>query len=453
MDRRVYSVGQVNAYIKDIFSRDRMLGSISVRGEVSNCKYHSSGHIYFTLKDKNSVLQAVMFMRDRKGLSFVLREGMEVIVSGTVGVYERGGSYQLYAREITHSGKGSLHEQFERLKTELGERGLFSPEYKQPIPEYIKTLGVVTADTGAAIRDIINVTHRRNPHVRIVLYPAKVQGEGAADTIVSGIKALEDHGVDCIIVGRGGGSIEDLWAFNEEKTAQAIFDCSVPIISAVGHETDFTIADFTADMRAPTPSAAAELAVYEYQAFAGQLEASAQRMSELVRRRVRLGRLKADNIALRIGAYAPDRMISERRMSLDRSQDALALSFKAKLDLQRSRLSAYELRFAAFAPGPVLLQRRTLLEACRSRAEQAFKAKLKDNEHMLALYAHRLKGLSPLDSMTRGYAFVTDARGARVRSVDDVAAGQTITLMLADGRIGAQVTETEHMDAEAYIYE
>ena len=279
MGRNVYSVGQINAYIKNMFTQDYLLGTVSVRGEISNCKYHSSGHIYFTLKDKGALLQAVMFAGNRGGLSFTLREGQRVVVTGAVNVYERDGKYQLYAREIVLDGVGSLYEQFEALKKELEERGLFAEEYKQPIPKYIKTLGIVTADTGAAVRDIIHVAGRRNPHVKLILYPAKVQGEGAADTIVAGIEALERIGVDCMIVGRGGGSIEDLWAFNEEKTAQAIFDCSVPVISAVGHETDYTIADFVADLRAPTPSAAAELAVYEYSVFLSELEGTKRRIS------------------------------------------------------------------------------------------------------------------------------------------------------------------------------
>ena len=262
--QKAYTVAQINSYIKNMFSQDYLLNSVSVAGEVSNCTYHSSGHIYFTLKDKLSVLACVMFAGNRtKGLSFPLKEGMQVIVTGNVDIYERDGKYQLYAKRIVHDGIGQLYERYEQLKTELEERGMFSPEYKQPIPRYVKRLGVVTAPTGAAIRDIISISKSRNPYIEIILYPALVQGEGAAPSIVQGMQMLEAVGVDAMIVGRGGGSLEDLWAFNEEAVARAIFDCSVPIISAVGHETDTTIADFVADVRAETPSAAAQIAVCE----------------------------------------------------------------------------------------------------------------------------------------------------------------------------------------------
>ena len=259
----IYSVTQVNAYIKNMFVQDYLLKRLSVRGEISNCKYHTSGHIYFTLKDKSGTLSAVMFAGQRRGLNFQLQEGQQVIVTGTVDVYERDGKYQLYAREIKRDGKGDLFEQFQKLRDELEDMGMFAAEYKQPIPKYAKTVGIVTASTGAAIRDIMNISARRNPYVQLVLYPALVQGEQAKYSIVKGIQTLDRLGLDVIIVGRGGGSIEDLWAFNEEMVARAIFECSTPIISAVGHETDVTISDYVADMRAPTPSAASELAVFD----------------------------------------------------------------------------------------------------------------------------------------------------------------------------------------------
>ncbi len=259
----IYSVTQVNSYIKNMFVQDYLLSRISVRGEISNCKYHTSGHIYFTLKDKSGTLSAVMFAGQRKGLNFQLQEGQQVIVTGSIDVYERDGRYQLYAREIKKEGIGDLFERFQKLRDELEDMGMFAAEYKQPIPKYAKTVGVVTASTGAAIRDIMNISARRNPYVQLVLYPALVQGEQAKYSIVKGIKTLDAMGLDVIIVGRGGGSIEDLWAFNEEIVARAIFECSTPVISAVGHETDVTIADYVADMRAPTPSAAAELAVFD----------------------------------------------------------------------------------------------------------------------------------------------------------------------------------------------
>mgnify|MGYP000102094551 CR=1 FL=1 len=260
MMKNVYSVGQVNTYIKNMFAQDFMMQRISVKGEVSNCKYHSSGHIYFTLKDTAGTINAIMFAGNRRGLSFQMKEGDKVIVTGSVEVYERDGKYQLYAREITREGIGDLFARYEKLRTELEEMGMFDSCYKRPIPRYARTIGIVTARTGAAIRDIMNIAARRNPYVQLVLYPALVQGEQAKYSIAKGIETLDRMGLDLLIVGRGGGSIEDLWAFNEEIVARAIFNCTTPVISAVGHETDVTIADYVADLRAPTPSAAAELA-------------------------------------------------------------------------------------------------------------------------------------------------------------------------------------------------
>ena len=249
--KNVYTVAQVNSYIKNMFAQDFFMNRLYVKGEVSNCKYHTSGHLYFSLKDESGTLSCVMFAGNRKGLSFPMKEGQQVIVLGSVNVYERTGNYQLYAREIVLDGAGRLYEEYLRLKAELEEMGMFAKEYKQAIPYYVRRLGIVTAPTGAAVQDIRTISLRRNPFVQLILYPAQVQGEGAADSIVRGIRALDALGVDVLIVGRGGGSMEDLWAFNEEKVARAIFECRTPVISAVGHETDTTIADFVADLRAP----------------------------------------------------------------------------------------------------------------------------------------------------------------------------------------------------------
>ena len=276
--RNVYTVKQVNAYIKNMFTQDFMLNRIYIKGEVSNCKYHTSGHLYFSLKDESGTIACVMFAGQRSGLSFRMQEGQQVIVLGSVSVYERDGRYQVYAKEIVLDGAGLLYEKFIKLKKELEEMGMFAPEYKKPIPKYVRTVGVVTAPTGAAVRDIINITRRRNPYVQILLYPALVQGDGASESVVRGIRALEEAKVDVMIVGRGGGSIEDLWAFNEENVARAVFECSVPVISAVGHETDTTIIDYVADLRAPTPSAAAELAICNYRELLETIRTERERM-------------------------------------------------------------------------------------------------------------------------------------------------------------------------------
>ncbi|MCM1123319.1 MAG: exodeoxyribonuclease VII large subunit [Eubacterium sp.] len=394
--QNVYTVAQVNSYIKNMFTQDYMLQSIMVKGEVSNCKYHSSGHIYFTLKDAKGTIACVMFASNRAGLKFRMSEGQQVIVGGSIDVYERDGKYQLYAREISLDGAGALYERYELLKRELEERGMFAKQYKQPIPKYIRTLGVVTAQTGAAVRDIINIAGRRNPYVQIILYPAIVQGEAAAPSIVNGIRALERMGVDTIIVGRGGGSIEDLWAFNEEIVAQAIFDCSVPIISAVGHETDTTIADFVADLRAPTPSAAAELVVYDIEQLQDKLTEYAYTMQHLCRRT--------------IGRY-------------------------------RQSVEQYGIRMRYLSPVNTIRMKRTQALSLEEHLQDAMEKRLRDCRHRLAIYVEQMKGLSPLDKLNQGYAYVSDEKGATMTSVDQAAIGGKITVYLKDGRLNAQITD------------
>lgn len=379
-----------------MFTQDFVLNSVKVSGEVSNCKYHSSGHIYFTVKDDKSQMSAVMFASDRRGLQFELNNGDQVEIEGRVDIYEKGGSYQLYAKKITLAGAGDLYQRFEALKKELEERGMFAPEYKIPIPRYIKTLGVVTASTGAAVQDIINIATRRNPYVQIILCPAQVQGEGAAQSIVRGIHALEKENVDVMIVGRGGGSIEDLWAFNEEIVAQAIFDSRIPIISAVGHETDFTIADFVADLRAPTPSAAAELAVYE------------------------AARLDDELTGLKNG---------------------LSSAMYEHVRMYRDRCERYALKLKAASPSNQLLQKKTYAMNLEERMENAMRTKVNTNRHKLDVYITRLKGLSPLDKLNQGYSVaVSDGKG-RIRSVSEINAGDTYRLYLSDGYLISRVEE------------
>ena len=335
----VYSVSQVNSYIKNMFAQDFALSRITVRGEVSNCKYHTSGHIYFTLKDGTGTLAAVMFAGQRKGLSFQLQEGQQVVVTGSIDIYERDGKYQLYARKIEQEGRGDLYQRFLKLRDELEEMGMFAPEYKQPIPRYAKTVGVVTAPTGAAIRDIMNITNRRNPYVQLVLYPALVQGAGAAASITAGIRTLDRMGLDVLIVGRGGGSIEDLWAFNEEIVARAIFDCATPVISAVGHETDVTIADYVADLRAPTPSAAAELAVFDYRQFESARLSYQAALNQAMERKKELVRYRTEQYRLRLKLHDPERKLREQRQRLTDTEDAMKRAMEQKLTAARHRLA------------------------------------------------------------------------------------------------------------------
>lgn len=403
MLNNVYTVAQVNSYIKDMFNQDFLLRKLTVKGEVSNCKYHSSGHIYFTLKDFSGTLNCVMFRGNRSGLKFVMTEGMQVQVTGSCDVYLKGGSYQLYATQIEPDGIGQLYEKYEQLKNKLEELGMFSSEYKQEIPKYIHTLGVVTAPKGAAVHDIISITKRRNPYVQIILYPAIVQGADAPASIVKGLQLLTDTNVDVIIVGRGGGSIEDLWAFNDESVAQAIFDCPIPIISAVGHETDTTIADYVADLRAPTPSAAAELAVFEYQRFASDIEDYRNILYGQLDFTINSYRHSLNSKKETIKAYSPWAGIRERRMRHAEYEDTLSLLWKQELMNCRNKLDV--------------------------KIEQ-------------------MKGLSPLDKLRSGFSYVEDENGKNIRSINQITKGEDILVKVVDGTIRAKTIATDKSSYE-----
>lgn len=395
--RNVYTVKQVNAYIKNMFTQDFMLNRIYVKGEVSNCKYHTSGHIYFSLKDESGSMACIMFAGNRNGLGFRMQDGQQVIALGNVTTYERDGKYQLYAKEIILDGAGLLYERFEALKRELGEMGMFAEEYKQAIPKFAKRIGIVTAPTGAAIRDIMNVSARRNPYVQLILYPALVQGDGAAESIVKGIQMLDAHGVDVMIVGRGGGSIEDLWAFNEEIVARAIFECGTPIISAVGHETDTTIADYVADMRAPTPSAAAELAVFEYHALENFLEEKRLKLKRTLYQKIQLERMKLERYCVKMNYLHP----------------------RTKLQKQQQRSLETE-----------------------QRMRSAMDIKLGIAKQRLAIKIEQMKGLSPLAKLNQGFSYVTSETGKVVKSVEHVTPNDSLKIYVTDGIVKANVEDT-----------
>ena len=394
--KNVYSIRQVNLYISNMFRQDFMLNRIYVKGEVSNCKYHTSGHIYFSLKDDSGSLACVMFAGNRSGLKFQMQNGQSVIVLGSISVYERDGKYQLYAREIIQDGMGLLYEKFQALKQELEEMGMFAPEYKQPIPAFSRRVGIVTAPTGAAIRDIMNISYRRNPYVQLILYPALVQGEEAADSIVRGIELLDQSHVDVIIVGRGGGSMEDLWAFNEEKVARAIFQCETPVISAVGHETDFTIADYVADLRAPTPSAAAELAVADMAAIQGQLRDMQQRLQNRMSERLLDRKKELEHLQEKLKYVSPQHQIQEKYQRLTDIEEELQM-----------------------------LMQQTM----------------KERRHQLMIYVERMKGLSPLEKLSQGYSYTADARGKKITVTEQVQPGDLLQIYVSDGQILAEVKE------------
>lgn len=398
MTQNVYTVRQVNAYIKNMFTQDYMLNRIYVKGEVSNCKYHTSGHIYFSLKDESGTIACVMFARQRGGLAFHMREGQQVVVFGGISVYERSGSYQLYAREIRLDGEGVLYERFQALKQELGEMGMFAPEYKKTIPSFVKTVGIVTAPTGAAIRDIMNISSRRNPFVQLILYPALVQGEGAVQSIVTGIQTLDAYGVDVMIVGRGGGSIEDLWAFNEEAVARAIFECETPVISAVGHETDTTIADYVADLRAPTPSAAAELAVYDYRLTERTMIEYREKATRLLEQQIRMQRLRLREYQTKLMYLHPENQVRDYRQRIVDYEEKLRL-------LMENSLQKNKMRFTV------------------------------DLEKM--------KKLSPLEKLNQGFSYVETADRKAVKRIGQVDVGDELTIYVTDGTIKVCAEETK----------
>lgn len=388
------TVGQVNNYIKGLFGNDFVLTKLTVKGEISECKYHPSGHIYFTLKDETGVLKCVMFASDRGRLDFQLEVGSEVSVSGRIGVYERQGSYQLYAHKIERSGSGELYARYEALKKKLEEQGMFDEIYKHPLPEHALTVGVVTAGSGAAIRDIMNISKRRNPYVRLILTPVIVQGEEAPASIVAGIERIQQLDVDVIIVGRGGGSMEDLWAFNDERVAQAIFDCPIPVISAVGHESDTTIADYVADLRAPTPSAAAELAVFDYIQFSEYMHQTALRMRKAVQTTAARSREALQTRQMRLAYLHPKTKIDQQKKDLRQKAERMSVQWQLSLGRVKQRL---------------------------------------------ALSAQRMGSLSPQAKIDQGYAFLARPDGRPVRSINSIKQGDVIRAHVSDGWIDATV--------------
>ena len=397
----VSTVSQVNMYIKNMFVRDYALRQLRVKGEISKCKYHSSGHIYFTIKDQSSQLSCVMFATYTRGLTFRMKEGQSVIVSGNISVYERDGKYQMYAMSVTQDGVGKLYEEYEKLKKRLLAEGLFDDSKKKKIPRFAQKIGVVTAQTGAVIQDIRNVSNRRNPYVQIILYPAKVQGKDAHQTIIKGLQYFEKTDVDIVIIGRGGGSIEDLWEFNQEELAYAIAACTKPVISAVGHETDTTIADYAADLRAPTPSAAAELAVFSYRDY---------------------------EIALQ-----------EYRYTLNRYMENV-------LQIKRLQLKQYETVLSHASPKDLIAQRRLFLAECADRMTYLIEQKILSAKHQLALYAEELKGLSPLQKLQDGYSYVENAQGKNVNQVKNLTKGEILTVKMTDGQAKVSVEEIIYSD-------
>lgn len=397
MMANIYTVLQLNNYIKNMFENDYLLRNVQVKGEVSNVKYHSSGHIYFSLKDEGSAMNGVMFRSARNtGLDFTLENGQSVIITGSVSVYERDGRYQIYAKQIALDGRGNLYEAYERLKQKLYEEGLFEFDIKKPIPSYPKKVGIVTAKTGAAIQDIQNIARRRNPYVQLYLYPAQVQGEGAAATIVKGIETLDHMGMDTIIIGRGGGSIEDLWPFNEEIVARAIYRAQTPIISGTGHEIDNTIADYAADLRAPTPSAACELAIPDVMSVIRQCEQYKISMNRIVSRKLQLQQHQLATLLARLNGLSPVRRFENQKIYMDTLSDRLF---------------------------------------------QAMQQKYQKKSHQYDVLLAKLNGLSPTAKLVGGYGYIETETGQALQKTEDVSVEENIQITIWDGCIKATVKE------------
>lgn len=393
----IYTVLQINNYIKNMFENDYLLRNVQIKGEVSNVKYHSSGHIYFSMKEEGSAMNGVMFRSARNsGLDFTLENGQSIVVTGSISVYERDGRYQIYAKEISLDGRGNLYEAYERLKQKLYEEGLFEFDIKKPIPAYPKKVGIVTAKTGAAIQDILNIAKRRNPYVQLYLYPARVQGEGAAATIVKGIETLDRMGMDTIIIGRGGGSIEDLWPFNEEIVARAIYAAHTPIISGTGHEIDNTIADYAADLRAPTPSAACELAIPDVMSLIRQCKQYESRMNQCI---------------------------------------------SVKLGERKQQLSTLWARLNGLSPARKLENQKIYMDTLCDRLMQGVLQKYQKRSHRYDVLLAKLNGLSPTAKLVGGYGYIETGKGQALQKIEDVTVGQDIKVTVWDGCLNATVND------------
>ena len=395
MEYNPISVSELNSYIKKKIDQDEMLNNVLVKGEISNFKNHYTGHLYFTLKDENSLIKCLMFKTYTSHLSFMPKDGMKVMVLGTVGVFERDGVYQIYAKAMKEDGIGNLYEEYEKLKAKLEKEGLFDQSHKKTIPFMPKTIGVLTASTGAVIRDIINVGTRRNPNVHIRLLPTQVQGEGAAKQIADGIKYMNDNNLaDVLIVGRGGGSLEDLWPFNEEIVARAIYESKIPIISAVGHETDFTIADFVADLRAPTPSAAAELAIPNIEDVKSTIESFRNRNKIALKKKLELLKLRYEKCITKQVFINPEKSFNEKYMLID-------------------------------------MHVKTLINAINK--------KIIDSKNSFTKNVSKLDALSPLKTLSRGYSIISDEKNNIIKSYKDLNKDDEFNIRFSDGNIKGKV--------------
>lgn len=444
--RTIYSIKELNRFIKRLLENDDTLQNVWVRGEISNFTHHSSGHMYFTLKDADSRLKSIMFASYNQRLGFIPKEGTKVLACGNISVYERDGAYQFYVTQMQPDGIGSLYLAYEQLKKKLEAEGLFAPERKKPIPSFPRAIGVITSPTGAAVRDIIITLQRRYPSVPVLLYPVLVQGKQAAPSIVKAIETMNQlNEVDVLIVGRGGGSLEELWAFNEEIVARAIYASVLPVISAVGHETDFTIADFVADLRAATPTAAAELAVPHHLELAQRIAHLKQRLYGGLSSRLDNGRERLKRLQRSPYLTNPRRQLMlQPAERLDRIREQLVYKMRGRINKSRERLMRSDRKIAAFNPREQAVYSRKRLDAADRLLRQSMQAALKGKQRELAATLRQLDALSPLKVMQRGYSLAYDEKEQQlIKSVQQVQLGDIIKLRLSDGRIDCHVWSME----------
>lgn len=430
---RIFTVSSINKYIHGMFDQDYLLSSVKVEGEISNCKFDQRGHLYFSLKDEGGSLSCVMYkFNQQSGIKCRLENGTKCIVTGSVSVYERNGVYQLYAKQIEAKGLGDLYERFEALKQRLGAEGLFDSAHKKPVPAYCRKIGIVTAATGAVIHDIINVKTRRNPYVQLILCPSKVQGEGAAEEIAESIQILDGFGLDCIIVGRGGGSMEDLWAFNEEIVARVVYDCITPVISAVGHETDTTLCDYAADLRAPTPSAAAELAVFDLNETLAALNDYQQKLLLRMNEKLQNKRFRLSSCDSRLQALHPQHQLMKQQQMLEHYKDRLKYSVEKRLMFERQKAK----------------QEHDQLRQEYERLQRNFEGLLVNKRQLFVLFSQRLEAASPVKRLTGGYVYAMTANGRPLLNIDQVQEKEQLTIRTADGRIIAEVQEKKYLNSD-----
>jgi len=441
-ERRIMTVSELTGKIRDLLAKN--FTDISVQGEISNCREAQSGHIYFTLKDDRAQVRCVFFKQQQRGIKFRPEDGLQMSVRGSLSVYETRGEYQIYVENLEPIGLGALQLAFEQLKKRLEAEGLFNPARKKPLPLLPSRIGIITSPRGAAVRDVVRILTRRFPNVHLIVYPVRVQGEGSAEEIVKALKFFNAKKVvDVLILTRGGGSLEDLWAFNEEIVARAIFASEIPVISGIGHETDFTIADFVADLRASTPSAAAELVVQTRAEFDKHIADLRETLAGLVRYRLLELSRRVHELSARRGFRRPLDLLRQQRQRADEMTSRLALGLRARLEQSRKRFTAAHLRIASFNFRAKISAFRLRMERRSADLGVRIERLLRNKRDRLEKLSLQLQERSPLRVLERGYAIATDAAGNLLRSTENVALGDTVAIQLHRGRLITEVRKKE----------